>query len=135
MNKPTRPLPKVSIIFSFFNFIGPQRGPTLKLALDVHQQGRVEGVQRMVRISVTGSSPDTMTLLLEGQLIGEAVDELNLSCEQALANGRRLILDLAGVLFIDRKGVALFHRLANRNVSIVNCSGFVTELLKVRDPG
>jgi hypothetical protein len=58
-----------------------------------------------------------------------------LSCEQALANGRRLILDLAGVLFIDRKGVALFHRLANRNVSIVNCSGFVTELLKVRDPG
>ena len=89
----------------------------------------------MVRISVTGSGPDAVTLLLEGQLIGEAVNELDLSCEQALANGRRLILDLAGVLFIDREGVALFHRLATRNVSIVNCSGFVTELLKVRDPG
>jgi ABC-type transporter Mla MlaB component len=76
-----------------------------------------------------------MTLLLEGQLIGEAVDELNSSCEQALANGRRLILDLAGVSFIDRKGVALFHRLATRNVSTVNCSGFAAELLKVRDPG
>jgi anti-anti-sigma regulatory factor len=89
----------------------------------------------MVRISVTGSSLDAVSLLLEGQLIGEAVDELDSSCEQALANGRRLILDLAGVSFIDRKGVALFHRLATRNVSIVNCSGFVTERLKVRDPG
>jgi ABC-type transporter Mla MlaB component len=89
----------------------------------------------MVRISVTGSNPEALTLLLEGQLIGEAVDELSSSCEKALVNGRRLILDLAGVSFIDRKGVALFHRLATRKISIVNCSGFVTELLKVRDPG
>ena len=89
----------------------------------------------MVRITVTDSGPDTITLLLEGQLIGDAVDELNSSCEQTLANGRRLILDVAGVSFIDRKGVALFHRLAARNVSIANCSGFVAELLKVRNPG
>lgn len=89
----------------------------------------------MVRITVTDSSPDALTLLLEGQLIGESVDEFDLSCEQALVDGRRLTLDLAGVSFIDRKGVAFFHRLATRNVSIVNCSGFVAELLKVRNPG
>ena len=68
----------------------------------------------MLRISVVGSSRDAMTLLLEGQVIGDAVDELNSSCDQALAEGRRLTLDLAGVSFIDRKGVALFHRLAAR---------------------
>ena len=88
----------------------------------------------MVRITVTDSTPDALTLLLEGQLIGETVDEFELSCEQTLASGQRLTLDLAGVSFVDRKGVALFHRLATRNVSIVNCSGFVAELLKVRNP-
>jgi hypothetical protein len=31
--------------------------------------------------------------------------------------------------------VALFHRLAARQVRVVNCSGFVAERLKVRDPG
>jgi len=44
-------------------------------------------------------------------------------------------LDVAGVSFIDRKGVALFHRLTAHQVSVVNCSAFVAEQLKVRDPG
>ncbi len=88
----------------------------------------------MVRITVTDSSPHALTLLLEGQLIGEAVDELGVACERALAAGQVLTLDLAGVSFIDRKGVAFFHGLATRNVSIVNCSGFVAELLKIRNP-
>lgn len=82
-----------------------------------------------------GSSDSAVTLLLEGKVIGDAVDELNASSDQALAEGRRLTLDLAGVSFIDRRGLALFHRLSTRQVSVVNCSGFVAEQLKVRDPG
>jgi hypothetical protein len=31
--------------------------------------------------------------------------------------------------------VALFHRLATRQVRVENCSGFIAEQLKVRDPG
>jgi ABC-type transporter Mla MlaB component len=89
----------------------------------------------MIRISVANWTGDAVTLLLEGQVIGEAVDELNSSCDQALAEGRRVTLDLTGVSFIDRKGVAFFHRLATRQVRVVNCSGFVAEQLKVRDPG
>jgi ABC-type transporter Mla MlaB component len=89
----------------------------------------------MLRISVVDSNGNAVTLLLEGKVIGDAVDEVNSSCNQALAEGRRLTLDLAGVSFIDRKGIALFHRLAARHVSVVHCSGFVAEQLKVRDPG
>ncbi|HXX22683.1 MAG TPA: STAS domain-containing protein [Terriglobia bacterium] len=89
----------------------------------------------MLRISVVDSTSDAMTLLLEGQVTGDAVDALNSSCDQALAEGRRLTLDLTGVSFVDRKGVALLHRLAARQVRVVNCSGFVAERLKVRDPG
>jgi ABC-type transporter Mla MlaB component len=87
----------------------------------------------MLRISVVDSTGNALTLLLEGKVIGDAVDEVNASCDQALAEGRRLTLDLAGISFIDRKGVALFHRLASRQVSIVNCSGFVAEQLKAPD--
>ena len=68
----------------------------------------------MVRISVRESTGNAMTLLIEGKVIGEAVDELNSCCDQALAEGRRLTLDLSGVAFIDRAGVALFHDLATR---------------------
>ncbi len=89
----------------------------------------------MVRISVVDSTESAVTLLLEGKVIGDAVDEVNSSCEQVLAKGRRLTLDLAGISFIDRNGVALFHRLSARQVSVVNCSGFVAEQLKLRDPG
>ena len=89
----------------------------------------------MIRISVANSTGDAVTLLLEGQVIGEAVDELNSSCDQALAEGRRVTLDLAGVSFIDRKGVALFHRLTTLQVRVENCSGFIAEQLKVRDAG
>ena len=87
----------------------------------------------MIRISVTESTGNAVTLLIEGKVIGEAVDELNLCCDQALAEGPRLTLDVAGVTFIDRKGVALFHRLAAHQVSVVNCPAFVAEQLKVRN--
>jgi ABC-type transporter Mla MlaB component len=86
-------------------------------------------------MSITSSARDAVTLLLEGKVIGDAVDEVDSSCEQALAEGRRITLDLAGVSFIDRRGIALFHRLAARQVSMVNRSGFIAEQLKVRDPG
>ena len=86
-------------------------------------------------MSITSSACDAVTLLLEGKVIGDAVDEVDSSCEQALAEGRRITLDLAGVSFIDRRGIALFHRLAARQVSMVNRSGFIAEQLKVRDPG
>ena len=105
------------------------------MALDLHYEGRTEGAQLMIRISVTESTGSAMTVLVEGKVVGDAGEELNSCCEQALAEGRRLTLDVAGVSFIDRKGVALFHRLTAHQVSVVNCSAFVAEQLKVRDPG
>lgn len=89
----------------------------------------------MLRISVLDSTGDAVTLLLEGQVIGDAVNALNSSCDHVLTEGRRLTLDLAGVSFIDRKGIALFHRLTARHVEVVKCSAFVAEQLKVRDRG
>jgi anti-anti-sigma regulatory factor len=58
------------------------------------------------------------------------VEELRQSCEQLLAKGRRLLLDLTEVSFVDTDGVALCRCLRDRNVTILCCSPFVAELLK-----
>jgi anti-anti-sigma regulatory factor len=88
----------------------------------------------MLRISVTESTGDAVKLLVEGRITGDAVGQLSAACDQALSEGRRLTLDLAGVSFIDRNGVGVFHTLATRHVIIANCSAFVAEQLKVRNP-
>jgi hypothetical protein len=56
--------------------------------------------------------------------------EVQKSCEKLLKADRALALDMADVSFVDRNGVALFKELSRRNVSLVNCSAFLTEQLK-----
>jgi ABC-type transporter Mla MlaB component len=78
---------------------------------------------------MTDSSQDTVALLLEGQIINCWVDVLDNSCEQVLSQGRQLTLNLKNVSFIDKRGIALLRRLKQREVKIVNCSGFIGQLL------
>ncbi len=89
----------------------------------------------MVKVSIIESSPSATTLLIEGKIVGEAVDEVSGSCEQALAEGRRLTLDLAGVSFIDRVVVALFHRLAARQSKRCKLFGIRCRTAKNPRPG
>jgi ABC-type transporter Mla MlaB component len=70
------------------------------------------------------------TLRLEGQLIGPWLKELERSCAEARTNGAGLVLDLAGVSFIDNEGLALLRSLTDRAVILTNPSHFVAEQLK-----
>jgi anti-anti-sigma regulatory factor len=58
------------------------------------------------------------------------VGELRRSCEEWLAKGSDLRLDLSDVSFIDTDGVALCRYLQDREVGILHCSPFVAEQLK-----
>jgi hypothetical protein len=58
------------------------------------------------------------------------VEELRQSCEPVLTGGSTLALDLSDVSFVDRDGVVLLHSLQRRRVALLNCSGFLAELLK-----
>ena len=73
-------------------------------------------------------------LRLEGQVTGPWVEELRRVCAETLGNnghgGNDLVLDLAGVSFLDADGVALFRELAARRVSFTNSSAFIAEQLK-----
>jgi hypothetical protein len=69
--------------------------------------------------------------VVEGELLGPWVRELQRTCEPFLGNGRALALDLSQVGFADRAGVELLKTLAGRGADLV-CSAFLEELLHPR---
>jgi hypothetical protein len=95
----------------------------------------------MLRISQTTSDGSRTTFLrLDGQVSGPWVAELRRVCDEALGrNGhgkRELVLDLAGVSFLDPDAVALFRDLVAKRAVFKNGSAFVAEQLKgVADVG
>ncbi len=84
----------------------------------------------MLRITEENLNGKTARMRLEGRVTGPYVMEVRRSCERILDTGRSLTLDLADVSFADRDGIALFQKLTSRQVSLVNCSPFLTEQLK-----
>ena len=84
----------------------------------------------MLRISMINESEQRVRLALEGWLVGPWVDELRKESEQQLSEAKALRLDLAKVLFVDPRGVALLRELAGRQVEYVNCSAFLSQQLK-----
>lgn len=84
----------------------------------------------MLRISGDDGLTDTTLLRLEGRIGDQWVPELADACERVLRQGRRLTLDLGGTTFVDGPGVDLLRGLSERDVTLVNCSPFVTALVK-----
>ncbi len=84
----------------------------------------------MLKITNVTTTNQSCRLQLEGLLIGPWVKELKRSCEEARTNGAGLILDLAGVSFIDTDGLAFLRSLNARTVTLINPSHFVAEQLK-----
>ena len=84
----------------------------------------------MLRISGDDSSGDVISLRVEGQAMGRWVAEIRRACEPFLVDGRRLVLDLAGVSFADREAVMLFREFKGRGATFINCSPLLTEQLK-----
>ena len=88
----------------------------------------------MLRISRATTADQPEFLRLEGQVTGPWVEEVRRACAETLGNnghsGNCLVLDLAGVSFLDQDGIALFGELAARGVLFTNCSAFIAEQLK-----
>lgn len=84
----------------------------------------------MLKISIQETEGSKVALLLAGRIANSEVEQLRSYCRQVLESGGKLSLDLTGVSFIDRNGVALIHALEDQQVRLVNASPFVTEQLK-----
>jgi anti-anti-sigma regulatory factor len=84
----------------------------------------------MLKISQPETSGGTSTLRVEGTLSGAWVPELRASCDAILAEGRRVVLDLNGVVYVDRSGTELLETLrADSRVTLDRVSAFVAALL------
>jgi len=84
----------------------------------------------MLKISQAGKANHSVTLKLEGRVVGPWVGELRQVCESHLTEGRALKLDLGDVTFADTNGVVVLASFKSRGVIFTNCSPFVGEQLK-----
>ena len=84
----------------------------------------------MLKISQAGKADHSVTLKLEGRVVGPWVGELRQVCETLLSEGRALKLDLTDVTFADASGVSVLSSFKSRGVTLSNCSPFVEEQLK-----
>ena len=84
----------------------------------------------MLKISQTGTPNHSVTLKLEGRVVGPWVEELRRICEPLLAEDRALKLDLAEVSYVDAEGVATLNSFTSRGVKLNNCSPFVEQQIK-----
>ncbi|MFN0121408.1 MAG: hypothetical protein ACKV2V_12995 [Blastocatellia bacterium] len=83
----------------------------------------------MLRITEEYMEDGKTTIYMEGRIAGPWVEEVRRISQALLAAENRLILDLAGVLFADRHGVALLRELQPR-AELINCSPFLAEQLR-----
>jgi len=57
-----------------------------------------------------------------------------MACETVLIEQGALQLDVSGLQFVDPSGVSLLRDLSRRRARLGRCSGFLTELLREREP-
>ena len=84
----------------------------------------------MLKISEGKRAKQTITLRLEGRVVGPWVSELRQICEPLVSDGSKLTLDLREVVFADEDGVALLASLRSRGTKLLNATPFVEEQLK-----
>lgn len=84
----------------------------------------------MLKISEGKPGKQSITLRLEGSVVGPWVGELQKICEPLMSDGSKLALDLAEVSFVDESGIPLLASLRSRGAKLLNATPFVEEQLK-----
>jgi len=85
----------------------------------------------MLKITENFETADTVRLRLDGTLSKDAVGELADAYSPHRDNaGRTVILDLAGVEFMNDQAARCLIKMRNERLSIVNCSPFIATLLE-----
>lgn len=84
----------------------------------------------MLRIETRSETDDAITYALAGQLTQEHLEELRELVKGARFQGRRVTLDLANVVLVDRELVRFFACDKAKGVELVNCPAYVLSWMK-----
>ncbi len=88
----------------------------------------------MLRITTTHHDPTTRIFKLEGKLQGPWIGELESAYSTSQVPPECVRLDLQGLTFVDAEGARLLASLIRNGVRVTACSGFVSEILNLREP-
>ena len=83
----------------------------------------------MLRFTIRSQTPEEAVLQVDGWIAEEQVSLLAQEVTCLLRLSRRLLLDLKGVVFIDRAGLILLQEWRGERVRLLNGSPFIRELL------
>lgn len=86
-----------------------------------------------LRLTLMAESRTAVTLKVEGRVLGGSSSVLEAECLYHLASGRRVLLDFAGVMCVDSRGVAVLRGLKARNVELINCWSLIAEQIASGD--
>ena len=84
----------------------------------------------MLRITLVSQTAEETVLKVEGQVAGADVILLEQEGMQYCEEGKRLMLDFAGVQFIDEAGIGLLRRWSGQGLVLRNGSDFIQTLLR-----
>jgi len=88
----------------------------------------------MLRITTTHRDQATRTFKLEGKLLGPWIGELESAYSTSQVSPDRTHLDLHGLTFVDAEGARFLSSLIRDGARVIACSGFVAEILHLKDP-
>lgn len=84
----------------------------------------------MLKITKLEENGTTVVLKLEGKVTEQWAALLDGECRSFLRNQKTLLLDCAGVNFLDARGVEVLRNLRLNKVTIIGAPCIVTELLR-----
>ena len=84
----------------------------------------------MLRIRHEDLDSEKVVLHLDGSVVAEWADLLERVCADAGRPGRRVVVDLAGVVFIGRSGFQALGRLSRSGVGITGASPLIADMLE-----
>lgn len=84
----------------------------------------------MLKITETAENGNTIRLRLDGTITASSLTELNeVLARHEPTGSRTIILDMAGVTFMDDDGARKIATLRGETLYAINCSPFITTLL------
>ena len=85
----------------------------------------------MLRISENFENGKTIRLRLDGTVDAASFPELDAACSRHKSgDGKVILLDLAGVVFMNDETARKLAELSSERLRIINCSPFIQTLLK-----
>lgn len=87
----------------------------------------------MLKITQIAEDDMSMTLKLEGRIVGPWVNALEKECKKYMGKPSRLSLDLSGVTNVDDQGIKMLRAMVGNQVKLIRCSLLLSGILKRGD--